>query len=479
MWRHVSTNRMISIKNLTLSYTKKKILSNINIEINDGDFIVITGPNGGGKSTLLYTINGVIPHIIQAKISGAVVLNNLDVNKHSVSSLSKTVGLLLQDPDSQLFTSDVEAEIAFPLENAAKERSEIRKRVEELLPITGLPRTKEIWSLSEGQKQKLAIATILALDPNVLLLDEPTAELDQKGKEEVYKILEKLNKSGKTIIVVEHNTRLAMKFADRAIVLDKKVIYDGPPKIFHDRKWCYGVGVEPLDTKEQITEAIGQQVRKNKKAVSPTVATGNISAGYEKTLVFRNLSLSVDRGEFLVIQGPTGSGKTTLLKHLNGLKKPDSGTIMLFGRNIKDLTRRELAINTSFLFQNPEYQIFKKTVEEEISFTMRRCDAYNKANIDDITNTFKIRNLLTTNPHTLSHGQKQLISLISSLTLNPKLILLDEPTAYLDYKTKLKLLKKLSELKKRGKTIIVVTHDLISFTPLADRVLSLSDGKLK
>ncbi|MCD6591068.1 MAG: ABC transporter ATP-binding protein [Candidatus Aenigmarchaeota archaeon] len=237
----------IKIRNLNFAYSETPILRNINLDVNDGEFVGIVGPTGSGKTTFALCLNGIIPHLIKGKFSGDVEVSGKNTKSFEVFDLAKSIGLIFQDPDSQIFSITVEDEIAFGLENMGLEKNEIKRRVDGVLNALKIKdlKEKETFALSQGQKQKVCMASVLAMDPEILVLDEPTSQLDFRGTKEVYRILKDMNKKGKTIIVIEHKVEWLLKYADRILVLDRGnfVLNGKPSEVFRNPK-LEKIGIE-------------------------------------------------------------------------------------------------------------------------------------------------------------------------------------------------------------------------------------------
>ena len=428
---------MISIKNLTFYYSgnDKSSLRDINLEIHDGEFVLLTGPSGGGKSSLCRCLNGLIPHFYGGKITGKVEVNGLNVMKHSTKELATTVGMVFQDPENQLVAVDVDSELAFGLENLAFAKEVIARRVEEALDTVGIVslRHRATSELSGGEKQRVAIASVLALYPDILVLDEPTSELDPKGAEDVLNVVERLNDElGITVILVEHRLDRVVAHSDRIVVLENGMITadGGPRSILGDGKVSQsGVGIPPIIKLVQAVKSKGNlidntplTVKEGRMAMaealrdsesfasrhservlrspchserseeshrsgqaprpknlnrarlheeSPLIEVKKLWHAYPEGFVaVKDINLSICPGEFVAIMGRNASGKTTLVKHFNGLLKPTRGDVTVAGVNAKEATVAELARKVGYVFQNPNDHLFCDTVEEELAFTL-------------------------------------------------------------------------------------------------------------
>jgi len=514
----------IEIENLWWKYATSKewILKNISIKIGKGEFLGIVGPSGAGKTTLCLCMSGLIPLRSKGLINGKVLIKGMDTKNISLQKIISKVGIVFQDPDTQLVTMSVEDEIAFPLENMGFQKKEIKERVEEALKIVGLEeyREKYPYELSGGQKQRLAIASILALKPEILILDEPTSDLDPIGKKEVFSILSKLRKEYKaTLIVVEHNTEELAKYADRiAFLYNGEIIkLDAPSKFFKEIEFLKEKGVYPPQVSEffyyskignngnifPVTLEEALNIMKNKTNIkrlkneidySKLYAHKNEKLGEEiinvedlvyeypdGTIALKGLSFKVHRGEYLAIVGQNGSGKTTLAKNLVALLKPTNGEVKIFGESTKNINVSDLATKIGYVYQNPDHQLFSPTVYEECAYGLRNLGFNEKEIKERIEETLEImglNGLENIEPFMLSKGQRQRLALAATLVLKPEVIIVDEPTTGQDMKQSEAIMELLNKLNKDGKTIIVITHNMRIVAEHIKRTIVLMNGKI-
>ena len=510
---------MIRIEDLTFYYSgaMQPALEGINLEIRDGEFVLVTGPSGSGKSSLCRCLNGLIPHFYGGKIAGRVEVGGLDTLKHSTRELATKVGMVFQDPENQLVSLDVEREIAFGLENLAFPRDLIAKRLEESLDTLGISdlRHRQLHELSGGEKQKVAIASVLALHPEVLILDEPTSELDPKSAEEVLSLAQRLNDElGITVILIEHRLDRVIQHVDRLVVLDRgRVVADGATRDVLSKSYQEiseaGVGMPPII---KLAHKLGEKgITPNKTPL--TVKEGRIMleevlqkaspnwlepaqrdngkpvAEVEKLwhvypdgpAALKNVSLKLGEGEFIAIMGRNASGKTTLVKHFNGLLRPTKGMVMVDGLDTRKATVAELARKVGLVFQNPNDHLFADTVEEEICFALKNLGVENgmvRTRVNQVLEQFKLNEYRRQYPRSLSGGEKQRVALASVLAIQPKILILDEPTRGLEYRLKHELMSFLHEYTSQGNTVILVTHDVETVAEYADRVILLSEGEV-
>ncbi|HAG08171.1 MAG TPA: ABC transporter [Desulfotomaculum sp.] len=508
---------MIKLQNLTFTYagSPEPVLKEINLTITDGEFVLLSGSSGSGKSSLVRCLNGLIPHFYGGQVRGTVEVEGLVTTNHALAQLATLVGLVFQDPENQLVTTDVEREIAFGLENLGLPRAEISKRLEEALDTVGISslRCRSLHELSGGEKQKVAIASVLALKPQILVLDEPTSELDPQGAEDVLGIISRLNDElGLTVILVEHRLDRVIHLVDRLIVLDQgRIVADGqpskimraeyekldnigfgfPPLVFLAQKLIktgHQVNGLPLTVKQARTtlEAFFRAVespppRVNKKPYGiPVIEVEKLWFSYHKEpMVLKGIDLRLYQGEFIAVMGRNASGKTTLVKHFNGLLKPGKGKVLVNGQDIKKTTVAELARQVGYVFQNPNDHLFADTVEEEIAFTLKSLGFENIASrVNNALQRFNLAPYKKQYPRFLSGGEKQRVALASVLVAEPKVLILDEPTRGMDNALKTSLMQFLKEYRQQGHTVIVVTHDVEMAAAHAERIILLSEGKV-
>jgi len=514
---------LIKIENLTFWYedAATPAVREVSLEIEDGEFVLITGPSGGGKSTLCRCLNGLIPHFYGGRITGRVEVNGLDITRHSTPELAAKVGMIFQDPENQLVAVDAEREIAFGMENLAFPGELIAKRMEESLDTLGISaiRHRRMQELSGGEKQKVVIASVLALHPGILVLDEPTSELDPGSAEEVLTAVGRLNDElGLTVILVEHRLDRVAQHADRLIVLSKgAVIADGSPRsvLGGDKISDTGVGLPPIislarrlrergigsgETPLTVKEgrmALGK-VFQSRFGLSrggsapaappeppnhhPLIEIKKLWHAYPGGRVaLRDINLSLYEGEFIAVMGRNASGKTTLVKHINGLLKPTKGDVTVGGINTREATIAELARKVGFVFQNPNDHLFADTVEEEIAFTLKNFGFNGKeaaARVDEMLERFNLGEYRKHYPRSLSGGEKQRVALASVMAAHPRILILDEPTRGMEYRLKRELMEFLGDYRRHGGAVILVTHDVETVAEHADRVLLLSEGRL-
>lgn len=503
----------ISIEDLTFTYreSERPALQNIQGLIEDGTFIVVMGHGGAGKSSLCCTLNGLIPNFFRGKYQGRVLVKGEEVARHKVAEMSRIVGLVLQDFEAQLFSTNVELEMAFGPENHCLPRSEIEHRIQRYLAFVGLERLRqrEPATLSGGQKQRLAIGSVLALEPKILVMDEPTTDLDPQGREEVLSIAGRIREEGRMLLVVDHEPETAV-WADQVwLMRDGQVVAQGSPtEILLDVPLLKSCGIKPLPlvelfqamgwpggplTVEMAIDLIQKHNLAEHRKLKFTEAPSNHAKGTPmlradalkyiyptyQVEVLRGIDLCVWEGEFIAILGQNGSGKTTLAKHFNGLLKPTSGRMLVRGRPTTNYSHRDLARLVGYVFQNPDHQIFSKTVKEEVGFSLKMLGEDPKTVEKRVTEALEVVGLQGYEekvPFTLTKGERQCVAVASVLAVQPQVIILDEPTTGLDYRHQRNMMEMLKSLNKSGHTVIIITHSMWVAAEYTKRTIVLKDG---
>jgi len=515
--------KAISTKNLSFKYkhqTDKKAIEDINLDIEKGQFVVIMGPSGAGKSTLANCLNGLIPHFIRGQYEGEVYIKNQKVKDNSVSKMSKEIGLVFQDFESQLFSTNTKLEIAFGPENFNVPKDEIEKRIEKVLKTVKLQgfENRQPSTLSGGQKQRLAIGSVLATQPNIICMDEPTTDLDPIGKLGIFNIAKELHESKEfTLIIIEHETEEALN-ADRLLIMENgKIIRDGKPsEVLRDVELTDRIGIMSLQVpkyfskvtsindkelpltpnegfskfkemgleidEEKYDELINKDRNRESKYGDVLIEVSNLEHVYPNgNMALKGVNLQVKEGEFLAVLGHNGSGKTTLVKHLNGLLVPTGGSVLVKGKDTKKSSIYEIGKEVGYVFQNPDHQIFADTVYEEVAFSpkIRGCS---KEEIDirvkEALKAVGMEGYEDEDPFSLTKGERQRIAVASILSARPKVIILDEPTTGLDYKEQRKMMELIKKLNEDGHTIIMITHTMWVVSEYAHKVAVVKDGEM-
>lgn len=497
---------MIRIKNLTYTYPNQErpALDDISLDVEGGEFVLLTGTSGAGKSTLLRALSGLVPHFSGGRLSGSVLVDGQEPILEGPQGVSQAVGFVFQNPEAQAVVDQVEAEIAFALENAAVPEAEMRVRVEEVLQLLELAplRRRSLNTLSGGERQRVAIAAALAMRPRVLALDEPTSQLDPQSAADVLHALVRLNEElGLTIVLVEHRLERILRYSERVVVLEKgRIVADGytpqvlqqmpqlPPLATLGRSLSWNP--LPLTVKEGLrfartvdtTNANSRERRAQVDANggAPLVLDAKgVRFAYGRKSVLNGVDLQVRAGEAVVLMGRNGSGKTTLLRCLVGLLEAQAGDVAIARRPIKGRHVADICRDVAYLPQSSDDLLFSETVYEELAVTLRNHDMNGAGQvIEPLLVQLDMLDYAGAYPRDLSVGQRQRVALGAVAVTRPSLLMLDEPTRGLDYDAKGDLVALWRRLRESGMGMLMVTHDVELAAQVADRVLILSEGEL-
>ena len=441
----------------TYPFQDAPAVTDISMAVAPGEAVLCTGASGSGKSTLIRLINGLAPHYYRGTLSGRVAVDGRDSRELSVGELSKTVGTMFQDPEHQFFALKVEDEMAFALECRGLDRETIEERIASRASDFGIDHLREstIFNLSQGEKQKLALAGILCLDPRVIILDEPSANLDPESTLELAGILKKLKARGITLFIVDHRLYWLRDLVDQVHVLDQgRVVARGGFEILDDPglRGRYGLRRAriPSDVLEFIPPASGSE---------GDLEVFGLTHGYKgQASLFGDVSFCLPRGEVIAVTGDNGVGKTTLARLLTGLLPLQAGSVSLDGEG---LAPRDLLRQGSIVLQNTDHQLHMKTVEEELLAAGRRFMGNElKKKTREILEIFGLDGLKDRHPQSLSGGQKQRLVIGAALMKSPKLLILDEPTSGLDGANMEIMAHVMSAMAAKGACVLVITHDL-------------------
>ena len=536
---------IISLTDVSFSYDKAsaRALRDVNLSIAPGEFVGVIGPSGAGKSTLAATLCGAIPHHHRGSFYGAAHVDGRDTCEISLTDIARVVGSVAQDIDAQMVASVVEDELLFGLENFGVAHDRIEERMRRALDAAGIAdlRHREIATLSGGQKQKVAIAAILALEPRVLVLDEPTAALDPVSSRMVFETLREVNRrAGVTVVVVEQMVALLSEFCGRIVVMDEgRIALDGTPReVFAHAGDLRRIGVdsprvtrvynslaarglvrgeEPCLNVAEAADMIERLVSNRasaagapaggsapepepapaRPAVAPAAkpepaaarpsATAPVVLSVEGASfaypggggAVRDLDLTVRAGELVGVVGQNGAGKTTLTKLVNGLLKPQQGRVVSAGLDTRATPVSAIAAHVATLFQNPDRQICKETVLDEVAFSLELHGtpaAEAREHAAAVIERFGLDPADA--PFSLSRGQRQMVALASVVVLDPQLVILDEPTSGLDYRECMTVMETVRDMANRGSAVLMVCHDMEVVSDFAERLAVMADGRI-
>ena len=525
-------------------------LKDVSLSVESGEFVGIIGPSGSGKTTLASFFSGAIPHHYSGELLGSVKIAGQDTNNLALTNIACLVGSVIQDIDAQMVAANVEDEILFGLENFGVAHSEIPSRIDEALQIVGISdlRNRDLDTLSGGQKQKVAIAAILALKPKVMVLDEPTCALDPVSSKMIFSILKDLNKNfGITVVVIEQKVALLSEYCKRLVVLSNGILSLDLPvsQALKNMDLLYSIGINyprtthlvndlqrenicsksdlPVSVEDTVNTIVNtinseksltshvdshsefdnRECDSNKSALacdfshesqvstqsyaqnkskndSPCLSLKNVSFLYQSGVsALKNVSFEAYAGELVTLVGRNGAGKTTITKIINGLLKPTEGNVTIDGVDTKSLRISQIAKYVSTLFQNPDRQLCKETVLEEVTLScilIGQNEDEAKAHAMEIIDELELDS--EASPFMLSRGQRQMVALAATVVTNPKILLLDEPTCGLDYKECMRIMQVVERLRKNGCCVIMVCHDMEVVLDYATRLITINDGKL-
>jgi energy-coupling factor transport system ATP-binding protein len=504
---------------------EKPILDGLSMQLAPGELVLLVGPSGSGKTTVALSLNGIVPNVLGGRAEGTVIVDGLEVANHTVAQMATRVGIIFQDPDSQLVTLNVRDELAFGPENLQLERAEILERLNESTRFVGLTDWSQrfVYELSGGEKQRVNVAATLAMRPSVLVLDEPTANLDPASAAAVWELIGSLRALGLTLLLIENRLDEHALGADRLLVLDHgRIRFDGPPRevlsthgqaimeelglwvpqcseveILLRQRCSRSAPTVPLSVPEALDAYRGYRFTDHPltngwppatRQANPVIRARRVSHVYGSGKVaLHDASVEIRPNELLAVVGPNGSGKTTLVKHFVGLLKPTSGSVEVFGRDTRRVQVRELTSRIGFVFQFPEHQFVKDTVAEEVTFSLqvaRVPDDEIHDRVREVLQLFELEGLEQRHPFSLSGGEKRRLSVAAAVIARPSVLILDEPTYAQDRRNTLRMMRSIVELLGEGDraasalSIIMVTHDMRLVADYAHRSVVMRAGEI-
>jgi energy-coupling factor transporter ATP-binding protein EcfA2 len=525
-----SVDEAICLEHLSFTYGghDARALDDVSLTVQRGEMIVVMGATGAGKTTLAKCLNRTIPAFQSGTLTGDITILGRRLSGEGVADLAGVVGLVSQDFEAQLFATNVLQEIAFGMEQLGVPVDEMRHRVSRALETVGLSSFahRDPSTLSGGEKQRLAIAATLALQPSILVFDEPTTDLDPLGKLEIFTVLATMRRQGCTLVVIEHESAAA-EHADRLIILsDGRIVADDrPDRVFARVDLLDAHGVRPPDfsrlaAKWHLTPlpcsldaaeaALRHAVIGNQWSVIstdnstltthhsplgtqdsrlstrdsglPLVHADAVEFTYDSgTPALLGVSLQIAAGEFVALIGQNGSGKTTLAKHFNGLLRPSRGRVLLHGTDVSALPLNRVASDVGYVFQNPDHQIFAPVVYDEVAFGPRNFGLSADETTERVQAALDAVGLVgleNADPFLLSKGHRQRLAVASLLALRPQLLILDEPTTGLDYREQRRMMDLLARLHTQGMAILMITHSPWVVAEYAERGVLMRDGRV-
>jgi energy-coupling factor transport system ATP-binding protein len=524
---------VVDMHGVTYTYegTANPILSDVSLTVHDGEFVLVLGPSGCGKSTLLQLLNGTIPQTLKGSLEGEVIVCGHSVATTKVATFATEVGMVFQDPEAQIINTRVRDEVCFGLENLCRPAEQILERQSEALAFVGLNGfgDRSIFDLSGGQKQRVSIAAVLAARPRLLVLDEPTANLDPAGMAEIFTVLERLNKQhGTTIIMVEHRVDELAPCVSRVVMMDRgMVVFDGTPRAAFAKgrsvssedggtvptsawfpqaaEFALALSAKlarplaPADLPLSVDEAVAFGARhmstgpawapiqappmSSPPADKPFLRVNKLSFGYEgERPILKDVSFQLGRSQIVALCGRNGSGKTTLARLIMHINPTPRGAIWLEEKDIAALSAREISSEIGYVFQNPDHQFVTDRVWDEVAYGLKVRGWSNHAiqtRVDEVLGIVDLKRYAERSPFSLSLGERRRLSVATMLVLEPRLLVFDEPTIGQDHERAQQLMGLMMALRERYKTtVLMITHDVRLVAEWADRALVISGGRL-
>ena len=517
-------NELIRFDHVSYTYpgVDTPAVRDVSLSINEGESVLITGPSGAGKTTLCSMLNRMIPESYGGEVKGTVSIKGADLSEYSVGQMAFISGMLFQDPSGQLTCPTVGDEIAFGPENRGLPVEEINALIDRYIGYVNMRHLidRPPQALSGGQQQSVAYAAVLAMEPEIYILDEPTSNLDPLGSDLVFSLIKKVaGDKNKTAIIVEHKLEKIIDMVDRLVVMDKgRIVFDGKPEqvLTHYRELMeIGVaapqiiqvfnrlkdagkadlalttnlakavaelsGALPGKLPQERLDTVGEGFPEPARYEKPVIEVRGLRFGYNSEVeVLHGIDRDIYEGEFLSIVGQNGSGKTTIVKHFNGLLKPTGGSVKVFGTETRDTTVAGLSQKVGYCFQNPDHQIFSSVVRDEICYGPKNL-GWPQEKIDktvgEVGKMLHIDDLFDQNPYNLSKGQRQQIAVAAILAMEPDVLIVDEPTTGQDPRQSHEMMDMVKWLNKElHKTIVVITHDMSIAAEYSDRIIVMHNG---
>ena len=467
----------LTLEKLSVGYGSRPALRDVDLEVRSGECVLLAGPSGSGKSTLVRCLNRLIPQCLPGQVSGRLLLDGRPIHDAAVAELSRSIGVVFQNPRTQLLNVRVEDEVAFGPRNLGLAEDEVERRVGGALAAVGLTalRSRTTHALSGGERQRLAIAAVLSMGPRLLVLDEPMASLDVAGTRAVIDTLRRLNREeGVTVIVVEHRLGPAAAICERTIVLDRgEVAADGPTDtVLGDRALLRRLGLRrPADDTQAAWRDLVEPLPARESA--PLVSLRGVTAGEGRHPALVDLDLTVNRGDFIALVGDNGAGKSTLARVIAGLLKPRRGVMSCGSRR-----RLRPGSGVAMLFQDPTAQLLCDTVEQEVALGPRNLGRTDPGAVETALAAVDLAGHRERPVYGLSLGEQQRLAVAAVLSMKPDLLILDEPTVGQDWGHMGRFMETVRDLNRAGSTVILITHDFKLVHHNASRVVLLDKGRI-
>ncbi len=495
------TDLPLVVENLSFRYRDRQTpaIRELSFSANPGEILLIAGASGCGKTTLIRAINGLIPRSYKGEVSGRILLYGQDPAGWPLSKISQMVGTVLQDPERQILGTKVLHEVAFGLENLGMPRPEIYARVDEALNYLNIAhlRERETFHLSGGEKQKVALAGVLAMRPSILLLDEPLASLDPASALETLDMVRRLADAGMTVLMIEHRVEDVLRIRPERVMFmaDGQIRYLGPVEglgeVVNYREVKLPAPViiaraaqDPPPAALNILPTVAGSGRR----AEPVEASGsetlvsfeNVAFGYDEREVLHSINLEIKRGDVIAVLGPNGAGKTTFVKHAIGLLKPKAGRVLVQGRDTKEASVAQIAATLGYVFQSPSHMLFAPTVYEELAFGPKNLKHPPDQIAKEVREALQIVNLSDKEkdpPLALSFGQQKRVSIAAILAMRSRILVMDEPTAGQDYFNYMNFMDAILQLP-GFEAVLFITHDVDLAVIYANRVLLFAEGRI-
>ena len=461
----------LSLSGVSYTYpgSGASVLGGIDLDVRRGEIVLVTGPTGAGKTTLCLAASGILHHEYGGTLEGRITILGKNIRDYpGMAGIGRHVGVVFDDADAQLIFTTVEEEVASGLENLGVPLEEMQWRLRHVMEAVGIAdlRDRAPHTLSGGQKQRVAIAATLALDRDILILDEPTAELDREATAAVSALLRHIADEGKAVLIVEQKLDALAAIADRMVVVeDGAIAHEGAP--------APGAHTE-VGVRRHARTTIPQS------EATSVISIRGLVHRYDNATALGGVDIEVAEGEIVAVVGENGSGKTTLVKHLNGLLRPTEGSVTVDGLDAAKIPVAELARHVGLVFQNPDAMLFADTVEEEVAFGLKNIGPGDPAQaVDAALREVGLLHRKAVYPRSLSRGERQRLAIACVIAMRPKVIVLDEPTTGLDARESARVMEILDRLRGAGHTIVMVTHDLDIGEAYADRLVRMEQGRVR